>query len=270
MKLSRLSARNYRSLRDETVGLDDLNVFIGANASGKSTILDALRFLYEGVQSRDYRNPVFARGGIVHLAWKGEAADQIELVVRLEDEVRIFEWSVRLVRDGYEFYVEERVDELLHGSPPAHLLESRRGEGWWWSGEEGERVELKQPRTSCALAAAAADASFPARDIAEFVRRWGFFESESLPAAPRLGQRGFGPIRPIRPKSGRDALRAVQVGAGGLGGDRRRGRGRSSDFRRKSSLGSPRAASTSYSPNPGLTTVCIRWASPVGRCACWP
>ena len=176
MKLSRLSARNYRSLRDETVRLSDLNVFIGANASGKSTILDALRFLYEGVQSRDYRNPVFARGGIVHLAWKGEAADQIELVVRLEDEVRIFEWSVRLVRDGYEFYVEERVDELPHGFPPAHLLESRRGEGWWWSGEEGERVDLKQPRTSCALAAAAADASFPARDIAEFVRRWGFFD----------------------------------------------------------------------------------------------
>lgn len=176
MKLSRLSARNYRSLRDESIELNALNVFIGANASGKSTILDALRFLHEGIQTRDFRNPVFARGGIVHLAWKGEAAAQVELVVRLEEEVRTFEWSVRLVRDGYEFYVEERVDGLPRGSPPTHLLESRRGEGWWWSGEEGERVELKQARTSCALAAAAADASFPARDIAEYVRRWGFFD----------------------------------------------------------------------------------------------
>ena len=176
MKLSRLSVRNYRSLRDESIDLNALNVFIGANASGKSTILDALRFLHEGIQARDFRTPVFARGGIVHLAWKGEAADWIELVVRLEEGVRTFEWSLRLVRDGYEFDVEERVDELPRGSPPTHLLESSRGGGWWWSGEKGERVELKQARTSCALAAAAADASFPARDIAEFVRRWGFFD----------------------------------------------------------------------------------------------
>ena len=176
MKVTKLNAKNYRSLRDASVDLDDLNVFIGANASGKSTILDVLRFLHEGIQTRDFRIPAISRGGIVHLAWKGETADRIELLVRLVDGVDIYEWSVRLVRDGYEFGVEERVDALPTGSPPTHLLESNRGEGWWWSGEKGERVELKQARTSCALAAAAADASFPARDIAEFVGRWGFFD----------------------------------------------------------------------------------------------
>jgi predicted ATPase len=35
---------------------------------------------------------------------------------------------------------------------------------------------LKQAPTACALAAAAADASFPARAVAEFVQRWGFFD----------------------------------------------------------------------------------------------
>ena len=100
MKLSRLSARKYRSLRDESIDLNALNVFIGANASGKSTILDALRFLHEGIQTRDFRNPVFARGGIVHLAWKGEAADQIELAVRFEEEVKTFE-MVDPTRQGW-------------------------------------------------------------------------------------------------------------------------------------------------------------------------
>ena len=176
MKLLGLSAKHYRSLRDESIELSDLNVFIGANASGKSTILDALRFLHEGVQTRDFRTSVFARGGIVHLAWKGEVADRIELVVRLEDEDKTFEWSLRLIRDGYEFHVEEHVDELSHGSPPSRLLEAARGEGWWWSGEKGKQVTLKQAQTACALAAAAADASFPARDVAEFVGRWGFFD----------------------------------------------------------------------------------------------
>src|SRR5580692_6675080 len=74
MKLLRLRVSHYRSLCDESIELNDLNLFIGTNASGKSTILDTLRFLHEGVQERDFRMPVFSRGGIVHLCWKGADA----------------------------------------------------------------------------------------------------------------------------------------------------------------------------------------------------
>ena len=176
MKLTRLTAKRYRSLRDESIGLRDLNLFIGANASGKSTILDALRFLREGVQARDFRAPVFSRGGIVHLAWKGEEAQRVELAVRLENGDKTYEWSIRLVRNGYEFQVEEDIEEVPYLAPPVPLLRAEKGEGWWWSGDQRKRVPLKQGPTSCALAAAAADASFPARDVAEFVRRWGFFD----------------------------------------------------------------------------------------------
>ena len=77
MKLLSLKALRYRSLRNESIPLSDLNLFIGSNASGKSTILDALRFLHEGVQERDFKPPVFSRGGIVHLAWKGEEAHRL-------------------------------------------------------------------------------------------------------------------------------------------------------------------------------------------------
>ena len=98
MKLLKLDARNYRSLRDTTIVLGDFTLFIGANASGKSAILDALRFLSEAVQARDFRAPVFSRGGILNLAWKGQEANQVELVVILEDKSRRFEWSARLMR----------------------------------------------------------------------------------------------------------------------------------------------------------------------------
>ena len=37
-------------------------------------------------------------------------------------------------------------------------------------------MPLQQEPTACALAAAAADASFEAREVADFVRRWGFFD----------------------------------------------------------------------------------------------
>ena len=176
MKLLRLKAKNYRSLREVSIDLEDFNVFIGANASGKSTILDALRFLNDGVHARDFEGAVFSRGGILHLAWKGEQAHQIDLAVTLQDDGERIEWSVQITRQGFQFHVAERVERFPPQSPPSVLLEADRGDGWWWSGSTNERVELKQSSTACALAAASADANFPAREIANFVRRWGFFD----------------------------------------------------------------------------------------------
>ncbi len=177
MKLSTLTIKNYRSIRDATIELSDLAVFIGANATGKSAILDALRFLSEAVRARDFRGPMFSRGGLLHLAWKGQEASQVELIVTFNSgDGRRFEWSVRLVRQDYDFAVVERVHETPSGHPPIELLNAESGRGWWWSGEKGERVNLLQEPIDCALAAAAVDASFPARQIAEFVGRWGFFD----------------------------------------------------------------------------------------------
>ena len=176
MELQKLTVKNYRSLRDASVELGDLTLFIGANASGKSAILDALRFLSEAVQARDFRSPVFSRGGILNLAWKGEEADQIELEVVLQDGDKRFEWFVKLLRQGHEFRVEEKVHEIPLSSPRTQLLNAENGEGSWWSGEKVAEVNLKQPPSVCALAAASADGSFPAREVAEFVGRWGFFD----------------------------------------------------------------------------------------------
>jgi len=200
MKLVSLKASRYRSLRDETIHLADLNLFIGTNASGKSTVLDALRFLHEGVQGRDFRLPVSSRGGIVHLAWKGEEARQIVLKVVLEEAGKEFEWSVELAKEGYSFSVQEELYEL----PATHLLRSDNGRGFWLGRKEDpkgkedsegklERVSLAQPPTACALAAAAANESFPARAVAEFVNRWGFFDPN--PFVLRRGWSGFDPSR---------------------------------------------------------------------------
>jgi len=176
MKVLNVKAKNYRSLRDVSIELEDFNLFIGANAAGKSTILDALRFLHEAVHARDFEAPVSARGGILNLAWKGEQAHQIDLTVNLQDGEQSTEWSIQITRQGQHFHVGERVARLPSQPPPVVLLEADGGTGWWRSSTASERVEMEQPATVCALAAAAADASFPAREIADFVRRWGFFD----------------------------------------------------------------------------------------------
>ena len=147
MKLLKLHAERYRSIRAAEIEFGDLDLFIGANASGKSAILDALRFLQEGVQARDFRIPAYSRGGILHLAWKGDEAKEIRLTVRVEDEDegKTYEWSVRLFRSGYEFIVVEHVEQVTPGSPPTRLLDADKGEGWWRSG--GERRVAGPTRT---------------------------------------------------------------------------------------------------------------------------
>ncbi len=175
MKLVNLKASRYRCLREETISIEDLNVFIGPNASGKSTILDALRFLHEGVRLGDFREPVNQRGGILNLGWKGDDIGEIELITRFEAGESWYEWTVRLTRHGFEYSVDEVVQQWQAGRSPKVVLEAHSGKGWWLSGKH--RVELAMPSdTECALCSASAGAEFPGRPVAEFVRAWGFFD----------------------------------------------------------------------------------------------
>jgi predicted ATPase len=188
MKLKEFLPSRYRSLRHVALPLDSLNVLIGTNASGKSNILDALRFLSEGVRDKEFSTAVSVRGGFVHLAWKGEEADEIVLETRFEEEDQQITWFVSVQRRDYDFVVDERVEQKTTGRAPELLLESRSGKGWWWSAESDKRVPLALPSpTACSLTAASADASFPARELAAFVGGWSFFD----PSPPLLRRTAF-------------------------------------------------------------------------------
>lgn len=51
MKIETIRIKNFRSFKDETVNFDDYSCFVGANGSGKSTILHALNVFFR--QSKD-------------------------------------------------------------------------------------------------------------------------------------------------------------------------------------------------------------------------
>lgn len=60
MRFKRIRIKNYRSLEDATVDLDGLTVLIGANNSGKTTVLDALGLFGSSVgkiASGDFNDP---------------------------------------------------------------------------------------------------------------------------------------------------------------------------------------------------------------------
>ncbi len=178
MKLNCISASHYRSLLSLNFQVRQLNLLIGANASGKSNVLDSLRFLSEGLRDRDFSSAVFSRGGMVQLAWKGEEAKEFELLTEFGDDNQKLRWQVRVIRRGQErdFFLEEAVYRDEPNAPPRQLLYAREGKGSWYS-EGGRDIHLSLTKpTGCALAAAAADQSFPGQPIATFVNEWGFFD----------------------------------------------------------------------------------------------
>lgn len=103
--IRRIQARNYRCLRDVDVALNPFQVLIGANATGKSALLDAIAFL--GDLSRDGLDPAVARraGSFRDLVWGRPELDpslELSIEVDIPDEDRKrFGYSDELQRYGY-------------------------------------------------------------------------------------------------------------------------------------------------------------------------
>lgn len=78
--LIRVAIRNYRSLADVEVTFEPLTVLIGANASGKSNLIDALALITDSL-SGELETAVLSRGGREALVWYGaqEAAFSLAL-----------------------------------------------------------------------------------------------------------------------------------------------------------------------------------------------
>ena len=168
MKLLKLHAEGFRSLRNAEIEFGGLDLFIGANASGKSHDSRRAPFPPGRRPGTRFQDPCFVEGRHPKISpGRARWPPDIRLAVRIKDGEKTYEWTVQLGGEKYRFYVHERIEETTAGSPPTTLLETNRGEGWR-SHKDGDQVILNLEPTSCALAFAAANASFPARAIAEF------------------------------------------------------------------------------------------------------
>ncbi len=68
--IRQLRVRGYKSLQDDTLTMRPLRILIGANAAGKSNVVDALRFLPEAVPS-DVATALARRGGLPTVVFLG-------------------------------------------------------------------------------------------------------------------------------------------------------------------------------------------------------
>jgi predicted ATPase len=74
MKLKKFSIRGFRSLKDISWGLSDLNILIGPNGSGKSNLLRAIELLQEA-GTGDLDSAIIRQGGIGALLWDGRSKE---------------------------------------------------------------------------------------------------------------------------------------------------------------------------------------------------
>jgi predicted ATPase len=87
--LTELSVKNFKSYREATLPLAGLTVLIGANASGKSNLLEALQILSWLARGRRLSEILYAlkerqldiRGPVTRLAHEGEETFEIEVQV---------------------------------------------------------------------------------------------------------------------------------------------------------------------------------------------
>lgn len=120
MQLSRVIAQHFRSLYDVSLPLKPLTIVIGPNASGKSNLFKALRFLYDGVAG-DRRDWQAYDAQIDHLRWyglaeRGQPPNSMLLALWYEQISETLAYEAKfvgddLIRIGEEFLLLDREKE---------------------------------------------------------------------------------------------------------------------------------------------------------------
>ncbi len=86
MRIRRLRVKNFKSFKEIDIELENLNVLIGANASGKSNFLEILEFLKD-ISSIGLVNAIEKHGGAKYIKnFNANQEEEIEIGIELETE----------------------------------------------------------------------------------------------------------------------------------------------------------------------------------------
>ncbi len=189
--LEGIRIQNYRALKDVTLGrtfdnakadpLPRLAAVIGANGTGKSSLLDALCFLgdclKEGVQAACDKPH---RGGFERLRTQGiEAPLQFDICFREESDTPPIHYTLHIGSDSYARPVVMR-EHLRMEWVDRDFLDLTEGRGLVWAGQDSKdgnpKMEVEmQDRQVLAVATFGALASHPEiGKFREFLSSWYF------------------------------------------------------------------------------------------------
>ena len=132
MYIKRIQVKNFKSFTDLDLQLNDLNIFIGANASGKSNFVSIAKFL-RNIARHGLENAISMEGGVEYLRNTTLGASQnlevsIDYVLPVSDVIDIlndqkiiteveYRFSISFYKRRDEFRIVEDILTLYYQSP---------------------------------------------------------------------------------------------------------------------------------------------------------
>lgn len=104
MPLTRLIIKNYKSIKNCDISLEKLNVLIGENGSGKTTILDAINYFYKNLTYSAASDNVFDENN----RYSNEL--KISLVYDFSQFVKISKSNSDVTPDFWKISLAKKVD----------------------------------------------------------------------------------------------------------------------------------------------------------------
>jgi predicted ATPase len=113
-KLERLTVHNFKSIRDQELQLESLNVFIGGNGSGKSNLVEVFRFLKE-IVNKNLAEYTAKKGGADSLLYFGrKVSPSIQLKVEFGEGDTSNAYSVKLTPTTSDELIVANETALYH------------------------------------------------------------------------------------------------------------------------------------------------------------
>jgi predicted ATPase len=186
--IKRIKVRNFLSLRDVNVELRSTNALVGPNMSGKSNLIECLKFLREAVNRRTVADSASAlqeafsrRGGFKEVAWKGETEEHITLELTAEllepsgrsPQSYNYELSVRLGEYAFPVVETERLTRDRAGKAVT-ILDARAGKERVLQRVDAEPRENPQNTFGLGLERWV-NLPFEGFEFSDFIKSWRFY-----------------------------------------------------------------------------------------------
>ena len=184
--LTKIRAKNFKSLRSVTLDLGPRNVLVGANMAGKSNVIDLFRFIYDMTFPRQpgtgaLSNAVFARGGFGELLWKGgdEQIIEIELFGTTLAHGPEWQWEYSISVQGKAFGNFQVTSERLQirqgpNFPVDDLIECIPGSDRYFANIQHTRLSPVFDPTRSSLEFEIP--GWPGNFLRSAIARWRFYE----------------------------------------------------------------------------------------------
>jgi predicted ATPase len=112
--LETLTVQNFKSIRDQTLKLESLNVFIGGNGSGKSNLIEVFRFLREIVNQNLARYTAKKGGADTLLHFGRKTSETMEFRLEFGEGDRSNAYLVKLVGTDADELVIDHETAYFH------------------------------------------------------------------------------------------------------------------------------------------------------------